>query len=112
MTINALAVMVSNLTHSNFFVLPALAGVGSEIGTDNYTNLLAMWASAAAVYGARFIDVQQALMDANDGSAGDLADIANGITPRSLRNDVYHPNYAGRVVVYSTIDPFLRAYTL
>jgi lysophospholipase L1-like esterase len=48
-----------------------------------------------ARYGARFVDARAALQAANDGSPNDLADIAAGYTPRSLRSDEVHLNGNG-----------------
>lgn len=48
-----------------------------------------------ARYGVRFVDARAALQAANDGSANDLADIAAGLTPRSLRSDEVHLNGNG-----------------
>lgn len=51
-------------------------------------------------------DIFQALMDGSDGSPGDLEDVANGITPRSLRTDEVHWNDAGHVVVAEAAAEF------
>lgn len=56
-----------------------------------------------ALYGRRFVDINAPLAAANDGSAGDLSDIAKGWTPRSLRYDDIHPNAAGRQIIADTL---------
>ena len=55
--------------------------------------------SLAANYGGRFVDAYAALAAANNGSSQDLADVANGYTPASLRTDPIHLNDAGYSVV-------------
>ncbi|USQ97228.1 SGNH/GDSL hydrolase family protein [Caulobacter sp. RL271] len=60
-------------------------------------------ADLKTLYGRRFIDINSALAAANDGSPGDLSDIAKGWTPRSLRFDAIHLNDAGYQVVADTI---------
>jgi lysophospholipase L1-like esterase len=56
-------------------------------------------ADLAVTYGTHFLDVIGPLQAANDGSADDLSDVANGWTPRSLRFDHGHLNDAGYGVV-------------
>ena len=46
------------------------------------------WASQT--YGDRVLKIREFSFQFNDGSAGDLADVANGIIPRSLRVDNIH----------------------
>ncbi len=58
-----------------------------------------------ALYGRRFVDINTPLAAANDGSAGDLSDIAKGWTPRSLRYDDIHLNNAGYQVVADALYP-------
>lgn len=54
-------------------------------------------------------EIHQILLDANDGSAGDLVDVANEVIPRSLRiaGDNIHQNNAGHVVRAAAVDAFL-----
>lgn len=60
-------------------------------------------AELATLYGARYVDILGALQAANDGSANDLADVAAGYTPRSLRDGgVVHLNDAGYAIVAAT----------
>jgi hypothetical protein len=89
------------------FLIPlCLYGEGDEIGTANravidFTNnaIKARWPN-------NWVDFNGPLQNGGDGSAGDLADIANGITPRSLRVkdsdntviDFLHPNSAGNTI--------------
>jgi hypothetical protein len=64
------------------------------------TNLL-------ATYGDSFLDVRGYLQSKHDGSANDLADIADGLVPRSLRSDIIHLNDTGyqhiAELVYTTL---------
>ncbi len=57
----------------------------------------------AATYGSRFVDLYDVLQDADDGSAEDLADIAAGFVPRSLRSDAIHLNDEGYAIVAETL---------
>ena len=52
-----------------------------------------------AEYPDQTIDLHQILIDANDGSAGDLEDVANDVTPRSLRSDAIHHSDAGQLLI-------------
>ena len=47
------------------------------------------------------------LQDSGNGSAGDNADIAAGLTPRSLRSDALHLNAAGDAVVFAFVKEAL-----
>lgn len=53
------------------------------------------------------LDLHQILLDANDGSANDLTDVANGIVPRSLRTDNIHWNDTCQAVVAQAVADFL-----
>lgn len=68
-------------------------------GTTTPQNLTDMYAYLQATYGNRFVDVRAYLQGYNDGSANDLADIANGLVPRSLRSDNIHLNNVGYQLV-------------
>lgn len=93
------------------FVQPCITGdagtgvTGYYLGTELRTTVDAARAWIGTAYPDAWVEVQDALWDANDGSAGDLEDVANGITPRSLREpgDGLHLNAAGSGVVAAQV---------
>ncbi len=81
---------ISGLTgRKRFLVL----GITQAEGIDR--PLDALDAEMLAAFGDRFVDVRAYLQALGDGSANDLADIAAGLVPRSLRADTIHLNDAG-----------------
>ena len=67
------------------------------------------YASVQAWCGDHFIPVTAAMQAANDGSANDLADVANGLVPRSLRIDSIHENAAGTRIRARVIHAYISA---
>jgi lysophospholipase L1-like esterase len=90
-----IAACVANLYAGNdrYLVLGVLTSTAdtaqqiADIGTLN--------ADLAEMYGSRYLDVLAYLQSKGDGSANDIADVAAGYTPRSLRVDALHLNPAG-----------------
>lgn len=66
-----------------------------EGGSKSAALYTEMDAYLLATYGARFLDIRAYLQSKNDGSGNDLADIAGGLVPRSLRSDTIHLNDTG-----------------
>jgi lysophospholipase L1-like esterase len=66
---------------------------------DRYQPRLDARAHVSTAYPNNWLDIHQVLMDANDGSAGDLDDIAQEFVPRSLRGDDVHHNDAGQEII-------------
>lgn len=66
-------------------------------------------ATLAGLYGDRFVDIRAYLQSYNDGSGNDLADIAAGLVPRSLRSDTIHLNGRGNQLVAKCLDAKLAA---
>jgi lysophospholipase L1-like esterase len=62
-----------------------------------------------ATYPDNYLDIHQILLDANDGSAGDLEDLAQEIVPRSLRNDGIHNTDAAQELIAEAIFQFIAA---
>lgn len=88
-----IAAAVEALGHSRYLIgsiMPWATDSEAAIAAQQALN-----ASLLAAYAERFINVISILQAANDGSPGDLADIAAGYTPRSLRSDSGHLNDAG-----------------
>ncbi|MGC5796500.1 hypothetical protein [Sphingomonas sp. NFX23] len=82
-------------------------------GTSGRSVLDAYNARLIALWPDNVFDPLPALLAAGDGSAGDNADIANRMTPRSLRRnddgtyDYGHPNAAGRAVIGAALATFI-----
>lgn len=92
-----IAAAVASLGHSRYLVGSVLTASGDS--APSRATILARNATLAATLGDRFVDVFTALAEANDGSPTDLADVADSITPSSLRSDAVHLNDAGYAVV-------------
>ena len=92
-----IAAAVAYLNHPRYLVGSILTATSDNPAA--VAGIEAANTALAATYGVRFVDVLQALKDANDGSPEDLSDVANGWVPRSLRADVIHPNDAGCTIV-------------
>lgn len=78
-----IAAQIAYIGHLNYRVLSVLPSAND--GPSVITAIQAGNADLAATYGSRFVDTITPLQAANDGSANDLADVAAGYTPRSLR---------------------------
>lgn len=89
---------------------------GEGIGGDRYNTIVAANAGIAAVAGSRFLDIRQWLIDNGIAAAGltattdDLADISNGIVPRSLRaaDQSVHWNDYGQIAVATAVRQKLQ----
>lgn len=80
------------------FVIASLTPASND--SPNYrAKLESINAWMKSTYGRHYIDVDAALMAANDGSAGDLEDVRDGIIPRSLRHDPVHLTDKGYAIV-------------
>ncbi|WP_454760574.1 SGNH/GDSL hydrolase family protein [Caulobacter segnis] len=69
-------------------IFPAITpttGNDAAPGQPDYANRMTINAGLQAAYGPQYHDFLPALQAANDGSANDLADVAGGQIPRSLR---------------------------
>lgn len=95
---------------ARFVVLGVTNGRLEPTGSAAYNGILALNAALAEEYGRRFIDVRAYLLAyglADAGitpTTGDLADIAAGIIPNSLRTDSVHLTEAGKVVVANLVS--------
>ena len=93
-------------------------GNDAASGQPDYASRMAINVGLQSTYGARYLDLLPALQAANDGSANDLADVAGGQIPRSLRwpgdnthisDTVNGTGYSGAGVVAATIQAKLAA---
>ena len=92
-----IAAMVASLAHGRYLIgaLPS----GAEHPEARIANAGSVNRALARTYGERFVDLVAALASGADGSAGGAADVAAGITPRSLRIDALHLNARGNAIV-------------
>ncbi|MER8503875.1 hypothetical protein [Mesorhizobium sp. M1142] len=101
--------MVAHLKNwkSRYLVLSVPPGSGdrntSGANKIAYDQIIALNAGYAADHGNFYVDLIGPLQAANDGSAQDLTDVANGIVPASLRSDAIHFNNAGYTIADNTI---------
>lgn len=96
--IAALQNMAALLCHDRWLYLQSVMSVPFTIGSPERIAHDANDALIATAIGDHYVETYQALADANDGSPQDLADVAAGIFPTSLRLDDYHLNDAGKAV--------------
>lgn len=96
MTVKAdIAACVAGLNgHARYLVIPPHRSAGNALPAAAYA---ALESDLAALYGERYLNLRTALNAYHDGSANDLADIADGLVPRSLRlpSDAIHLNDLG-----------------
>lgn len=95
-TVVDIAAMVEAIGHERYLVGAILSGAGQPDG--RIANARAVNATLAETYGERFVDLVAVLAAGADGSADDAADLAAGITPRSLRVDALHLNARGNAI--------------
>lgn len=89
--------MVASLGH-DYYIIGGLPS-GAAHSAARIANAKSINATLAQLYGKHFVDLPAALAAGGDGSAEDVADVAAGITPRSLRIDALHLNARGNVIV-------------
>ncbi|KKB11063.1 hypothetical protein VE25_14890 [Devosia geojensis] len=94
-----IAAIATHLRHGRFLVGAILPSAGDSAAA--IAAIAARNAHLASAHGRRFVDLLAVLQAAGDGSSGDAADIAAGLTPRSLRSDDVHLNDAGYALVAS-----------
>lgn len=90
-------------------VMPAIDCLSGSVATlkANYATLLT---SVKSAYPYEYIDTRALLQRNNNGSANDLADIADNLPPRSLlAADRYHLNTAGYGVIAAEIKRIFDA---
>lgn len=97
-----IAACVADHATVEFIVLGVLPSASDSAG--NLATIAQLNADLAILYGSKYADVLAYLQANGDGSANDLADIAAGLTPRSLRSDAVHLNDAG----YALVAAFVR----
>lgn len=88
---------VGALGYSRYLVGAILPSASD--GTEELNAIAATNAALAGAHEDRFVDLVGVLNAAHDGSGDDLADVAAGLVPRSLRSDAVHLNDAGYALV-------------
>lgn len=98
----AIASMVARQTgKGRFLILLPVIGTGNP---PNDPNVIAERNAIIAAYPSNYIDIPGMLATHGDGSANDNTDIANGYTPRSLRDGgIVHLNDAGQAYVAASV---------
>ncbi|MCD2176430.1 SGNH/GDSL hydrolase family protein [Rhizobium sp. C1] len=98
-----MALMVAHVVGGRFlvgavtpFANDPATGSGADT-PDDTAKRLALNALRQSSYGDRYVDPMPYFASASNGSAEDLADIAAGWIPRSLRSDGGHLNAAGQM---------------
>lgn len=91
------AASVGALGHGRYLVGAILPSASDSPGALD--AIVATNAALATAHGDRFVDLFATLTAAQDGSGDDLADVAGGLVPRSLRSDAVHLNDAGYALV-------------
>ncbi len=86
-----------------------IGAVRADGGSVPGSLLDSLDAALLGVYGDKFLNVRVHLQSLNDGSANDLADIALGLVPRSLRSDIIHLNDKGYQHVADLLAATLEA---
>ena len=81
----AAAVNAMKPVDKRFLVMTPVTGDPANVA---YCEQIEDWASQT--YSDRVLKIREFSFQFNDGSVGDLADVANGIIPRSLRGDNIH----------------------
>jgi len=102
--------MITQLSHDRYLVVEPVVAANKALGSDARADHDAAWNEIVTNIGtSRVIYTKQALADANDGSAGDLQDVADDVCPRSLRTDGIHLNAAGQDVFAAAMRTKLAA---
>jgi hypothetical protein len=88
-----------------FIVLSQYPGLAADVARCTYVN-----AVYADMWPGNYCDVYAALLAAGDGSPTDIADVAAGIVPTSLRADTTpHLNAAGYAIEAQAIHTFITS---
>lgn len=106
--ITAINDITGRLPHNNwYYVQPNPISVNGDSGRTTWDAAQA--AILAHVGAAHYITTLAELQAENDGGGTDLADVANGIWPTSMRSDSVHLSAAGNVAMAQIIYDFVSA---
>lgn len=100
---------VTSTGNTRYVVCTPVGSWADTIGSGDHDLLMDLCDGISAAYPSNYVDTRQAVIDANDGSPTDLADVANDVTPTSLRNpgDDPHMNDAGYAAFKDAIKAFI-----
>ncbi|ENS0169122.1 hypothetical protein [Citrobacter freundii] len=115
--------MVANMHTQRFVICPEFPYDTETTGTTGATNLAALNNNLKSAFPDNYCQIsgvdllQNFKSKYNPSYAGDVTDIANGITPRSLRADDLHPSetlqpnglYVGAKVNADFISQFIKS---
>jgi len=110
----AIESMLAHLTTSPkqwIYVQPNPDVNAGTVGSVYYTRWLLIQSQIKAAYPNNYVETLPQMQAFNNGSANDLADIAAGEWPRSLRIDAanVHPNELGSMYLAQIIDNAIQA---
>lgn len=87
----------------NYLILSYIPDANTWLGSADYIALQTKNTYIATNYASHYFDVLAYLLTQGDGGANDNTDIANGVIPRSLRDDTIHLNLDGYTRVANQI---------
>ncbi len=104
-SLSSIAAIAAHLPADKWLYIEPGVNVTDTTGTPGRIARDATVAAIASAYPSNYVTTLAAMQAANDGSGNDLADVASGLWPRSLRvaaGDM-HPNTAGKTVLAGLI---------
>jgi lysophospholipase L1-like esterase len=111
-TVSDTQACVAQLTgEKKYLVLLTIITDSEPLGGLGQAELIATRNGCLAAFPNRCVDIPAALAAANNGSAQDLSDVANGWTPTSLQlgGSAIHLNDQGQIVVHNAVAAKLNA---
>jgi hypothetical protein len=106
--VQASITQIKTLT-KRFAVLTVCNDAADIVGTAAYNNIATINANLAALYPDNVVDIRGYLLTKGNGSGQDNTDVANGVTPTSLRADSLHLNSTGNAHVADLVYAFFFA---
>lgn len=106
--IAAMVAAVVATGNARYVVCTPVGSWADTVGTGDHTLLMTLCDGIAAAYPTNYVDTRQAVIDANNGTT-DLPDVANDVTPTSLRSpgDDPHLNDLGYAAFTAAIKAFI-----
>lgn len=106
-----IATGVSRVTSGKYVVMTLVPNHERVVGTFGGDLITSVNNAIISAYPNNHIDIRTELQSFGDGSADDLADIANGLVPRSLRiaADNVHHNHKGMGIIAGIVWDFINA---
>lgn len=106
--ISDIAEMVAALATDKYLVLSVIGTDSATIGSGYHTDIQTVNNALSSTYGNKYVNIHQVLLDNYDPeNPQDVLDIANDITPSSLRIDNIHLTAEGYEIVANAIQSAL-----